>query len=129
VQVYADPESRAYEGRLRAAAALAMHGRDMLTGPLCITIIARFSVPTSWSKTKQAAAMAGEIRPTVRPDWDNIGKVVDAFNGVVWRDDAQIVEGSVTKLYGADPLLLVIVRPVAIETEEPGLFDGAEATP
>lgn len=39
--------------------------------------------------------------PTVKPDWDNIGKLVcDALNGVCWRDDSQIVSGTVIKTYG-----------------------------
>jgi Holliday junction resolvase RusA-like endonuclease len=38
--------------------------------------------------------------PTVKPDWDNFGKLIsDALNGVVWRDDAQVIEAKVTKQY------------------------------
>jgi Holliday junction resolvase RusA-like endonuclease len=130
VQVYTDAETRKYEDRLRAAAALAMHGRDVLTGPLCVMIVTHFPVPASWSKRKRTAAMAGELRPTGKPDWDNIAKISsDAFNGVVWTDDSQIVEGSVTKLYSREPALLVTVRPIEIEARELGLFEGAETGP
>ena len=38
--------------------------------------------------------------PTVKPDWDNYGKLVsDSLNGLVWKDDAQIVSAFVNKQY------------------------------
>jgi Holliday junction resolvase RusA-like endonuclease len=48
--------------------------------------------------------------PTVKPDWDNYAKLVcDALNGIVWRDDAQIISAVVTKSYV--PANMVITRP------------------
>ena len=36
--------------------------------------------------------------PTKRPDADNIAKaILDALNGVAWKDDKQVVELSITK--------------------------------
>jgi Holliday junction resolvase RusA-like endonuclease len=46
-------------------------------------------------KTKrfQAAALAGEVRPTTKPDLDNMIKhFKDVCKGVFWVDDKQIVE-------------------------------------
>ncbi len=40
------------------------------------------------------------VFPAVKPDWDNLGKLVgDALNGVLWKDDAVIVDGAVRKRY------------------------------
>jgi Holliday junction resolvase RusA-like endonuclease len=40
------------------------------------------------------------LYPTGKPDWDNIGKLVcDSLNGILWRDDAVIVDGSTSKRY------------------------------
>lgn len=42
----------------------------------------------------------GEFFHVVRPDWDNLGKLVsDAANGVVWHDDSQVALGGVFKIY------------------------------
>jgi len=39
----------------------------------------------------------------VRPDWDNVGKIVcDALNGVAWPDDARVVDAHVEKFYALD---------------------------
>ena len=34
---------------------------------------------------------------TYKPDWDNIGKLTDALNGVAWADDAQVTAARVEK--------------------------------
>ena len=46
--------------------------------------------------------------PVKKPDADNIAKIVcDALNGLAWYDDAQITSLSVTKEWGADPMVKV----------------------
>src|SRR5271165_799661 len=67
--------------------------RPMLDEPVSIDILAEFSIPASWSKRKRNDAMVGGLRPSGRPDLDNILKQIgDALNGIVFRDDALIVE-------------------------------------
>jgi Holliday junction resolvase RusA-like endonuclease len=122
IQVYTDPETRAYEDRLRAAAALAMSGHDMFLGPLEVRVEARFAVPASWSNKKSVSALAGAIRPTGKPDADNILKNIDAFHGVIWKDDSQAVDTRVIKIYSGEPGLAVTVRPIGeplFEVEQP----------
>ena len=42
----------------------------------------------------------GELRPTKKPDCDNIAKVIlDALNGIAYHDDSQVVELVVHKHY------------------------------
>ena len=106
-----DAATRNYEASLRIAAQHVMGGRDLLTGALDVLIIATMSVPASWSKKRQAEALSGVGRPTTKPDWDNVAKVTDALNGVVWGDDAAIADGTVRKRYGTAPGLLIEVRP------------------
>ena len=46
-----------------------------------------------------------------RPDVDNCSKLVlDALNGILWRDDAQICELSVTRRYADAPQATLKVR-------------------
>ena len=34
-----------------------------------------------------------------RSDWDNLGKAIsDALNGIIWKDDSQVIDASVQKL-------------------------------
>lgn len=101
--------TRKYEAHLQVAAEHAMVGRALLSGPLVVSVTAVFSVPPSWSSIQQAKALQGCILPTKAPDWDNLAKVCDALNKVVWGDDAQVVHGQVFKLYGTAPSLEVRV--------------------
>ena len=106
-----DAATRNYEASLKIAAQLAMRGVAPLTGALDVLMIATFPIAPSWPKKRQAAALSGAERPTGRPDGDNLLKTTDALNGVVWVDDAQVVDGTVRKRYGAAPGLLIEVRP------------------
>lgn len=112
-RTYTPADTVNYEGALRLAAASVMAGHPPLDGALAVMMVAEFPVPQSWSKKKQAAAMAGEIKPTGKPDADNLIKTLDAFNAVVWRDDAQIVDARITKRYSERPGVTIIVGMAA----------------
>lgn len=59
--------------------------------------------------------ISGEIRPTVKPDWDNIGKLIaDALNGIAYDDDKCIVDAMVRKFYSTDPRTVVILQEAQI---------------
>lgn len=98
----------AYEGLIAHSAQQAMAGRPMLEGPVAVELWLKCQVPGSWSKRKQAQALAGELTPTTKPDIDNVVKAVfDGCNGVLWRDDVQVVTLRVTKRYSATPCVEV----------------------
>jgi len=109
-RTYTPQATRNYESDLGFMAKLAMKGRPVMEGPLRVEIYAMFSVPKSWSKIKQARALIHAIRPTGKPDLDNIFKVVDALNGVVWRDDSQVVNATIIKKYSDQPRLRIEVE-------------------
>jgi Holliday junction resolvase RusA-like endonuclease len=102
--------TRSYEGALRLAAQAVMVGRTPVEGPLAVEVLASMPIPASWSKGKRYAAIAGTIKPTSRPDVDNLVKMLDAFNEVVWRDDKQVVSCRVAKIYSEKPSFRVEVR-------------------
>lgn len=89
-----------------------MAGRPPIEGPVAVRIIAAQPIPASWSGKKRRLAQLGTLRPG-RPDADNIVKMCDALNEIVWRDDAQVCECAVSKLYSDVPCLTVIVVPLA----------------
>ena len=58
------------------------------------------AVPKSDSKAKKKAKIEGAIRPTVKPDCDNLAKsILDSLNGLAYQDDKQVVELFVKKYY------------------------------
>ena len=77
---------------------------------LSVTINAYFAIPKSFSKKKQQEAKDGLIRPTVKPDCDNIAKNInDALNGIVYPDDKQIIRLEVNKYYSENERVEVII--------------------
>ena len=98
---------------IKMLAAEAMRGRPPMGGPLWLTMTAVMPIPSSWSKRKQAQAVAGEKYPTGKPDLDNLVKSVkDACNQIVYGDDAQVVQSTQSKVYGERPRLIIEIAPV-----------------
>jgi Holliday junction resolvase RusA-like endonuclease len=94
-RAYTPNKTRAYESLVARVAKIAMAGEPVLTGPVRLQIEACFAKPKSWAKKKREAA----YWKTSIPDADNLAKVADALNGIVWKDDAQVCELSVKKVY------------------------------
>lgn len=111
-RTYTPDATRRYEDALRKVASEEARGRRPMEGPLSVSIEARMPIPTSWRIRAKEAARAGDVRPTGKPDADNLMKVIDALNGIVWRDDSQIVEARVVKIYSEKPALVIDVRPI-----------------
>ncbi len=112
--VYTPAATRAYERAMGMAAKVAMRGRAPLEGPIALTVTAFMPVPKSWSQKKRDAALAGTIRPVVKPDWDNLGKCTDALKGIAWTDDTQVVDGRVVKFYDERPRLRIEIAPCEV---------------
>lgn len=80
---------------------------------LDMRIKAYYSIPKSASKKKRASMLAGEIRPTKKPDMDNVVKIIaDALNQIAYRDDTQIVDCQCRKFYSENPRVEVTIRSV-----------------
>lgn len=109
-RTYTPDATRRYEDELRKVASEEARGRPPMEGPLSVCIEARMPIPSSWRVKDKEAAKAGDVRPTSKPDADNLMKVIDALNDIVWRDDAQIVDARVIKIYSEHPALVIDVR-------------------
>ena len=96
---------------LRFIAQAAMQGRPPLDCAIDLRMTAFMPVPPSWSKVKQARALAGTIYPTPKPDLDNIAKLVkDALKALVWRDDSLVCAEYYWKVYSDTPRSAIEVR-------------------
>mgnify|MGYP000105994846 CR=1 FL=1 len=109
-RAYTPGKTQRYEDLIRLEAGRVMSDRSLMEGSLVATIAAYVPIPTSMSKKRHAMATAGEIRATTRPDLDNYIKCIDALNGIVFRDDSQIVELRATKHYSDQPRLEVTLQ-------------------
>ena len=78
-----------------------------------IIIAAIMSIPKGTAKYRKADMLSGKIRPTKKPDWDNIGKLVcDALNGIAYGDDKCVCEAIVQKYYGCEPRIIVRLEDI-----------------
>lgn len=116
--IYTPERTVNYEAALAYAAQQVMGDRPLFDGPLVVHIEAHMQVAESKPKKWRADALAGRLRPTKKPDWDNVGKMIDALNLVVWTDDAQIVDGRVVKFYSEKPRLVIRVS----QLQQEGIF-------
>ena len=80
---------------------------------LDMRIIAYYSIPKSVSKKKHNEMLIGMIRPTKKPDMDNVMKVVaDSLNQVAYKDDTQIVDAQCRKFYSEQPRVEVFIKQI-----------------
>ena len=111
VVAYTPAKTASYENLVKMAATAAMAGAVPSAAPIEIIIELALQIPASWSSKRRALAAAGAIRATKKPDADNVLKgIKDGCNGIVWRDDAQVVSITLQKGYSETPHASVLVR-------------------
>lgn len=101
-----------FKAATRLAASQAACGASPMEGPLMLAVL--FVLP-------RPGRLRWRTRPMPRlphdrkPDADNLAKaILDACNGILWRDDAQLVQLAVEKLYAAgdeSPHVAVTLEP------------------
>lgn len=91
---YNDPKYTAYKKALGLIASNRI--KQPLTNEIAIKIDFFYDIPKSWNKKKKAAAKWH----TNKPDIDNLIKtVLDALNGIAFKDDSQVVHIVARKQY------------------------------
>lgn len=100
-RAYTPTATKAYETAVRSSYMnAAPPGERLHVGPVRVQIMAYYPIPKSWNKAKKQAAVAGEIRPEVKPDLDNCAKaVLDALNGLAYEDDSSVTDLTIHKRY------------------------------
>lgn len=115
VRTYTPEETANYENLVKLMYQEAARGKrfaddDMLD----MRVIAYFEIPVSTSKKRRKLMLEHKERPTVKPDLDNIIKVVkDALNGVAYKDDKFVVDEQTRKFYSEKPRVDVTIRRVS----------------
>lgn len=115
-RAYSPKETVSYENLVKLSYQDAEGSLDF-EQPIWMQIICYYPIPTSFSKKKKSAAIDGLIHPIVKPDVDNVAKIIcDALNGIAYKDDNQIITLEIEKKYGAVPR--VVVNLINIKEEE-----------
>lgn len=110
---YTPAETRAFEDLVKDHAARAMGGADPLGCPVDLLVEFRFRIPDSWPAWKRELATAGLVHHTKKPDCSNLVKAIeDACNGVLWKDDGQVVGSIQDKVWttGAEAIVVHVYQ-------------------
>ena len=111
VSTYSPQKTKTYEDEIRMMAKAAMGSSEALDTPVTVAIYIRVGIPASFSKQKRKDALAGILKPTKKPDIDNIAKCfLDGMNDIVYLDDKQVVNLHITKVYAETPAVEVMVK-------------------
>jgi Holliday junction resolvase RusA-like endonuclease len=111
VQTYTPDKTRNYESSIKEAAIQAMGSNEILETPVNLYLYIRAPIPKSLPKKRIEACLNGLEKPIKKPDASNVLKSVeDAMNGVVYKDDSQIVNIHVTKVYSSQSGIDVCVK-------------------
>lgn len=90
-------------------------GEHLGSGPIAIMLNVYYKIPKSFSKKKRHQALDGIILPTVKPDCDNVLKIIcDSLNGIAYEDDKQITNVMIFKQYAEEPKVVVKIGKLQI---------------
>lgn len=98
-----------YETLIKELFIIAYPDHRIIEGAVILKIAAYYPIPKSASNKKKEMMMKGEIRPIVRPDFDNVIKIfADALSALAYKDDSQVVGSEFSKYYGTPRCEIVI---------------------
>jgi len=81
--------------------------------PLQAEITAFYKIPQSASKKAKKKMLNGELLPTIKPDADNVIKIIfDALNRVCYHDDSQICKIIFEKKFSENPRVTVKIAEI-----------------
>jgi Holliday junction resolvase RusA-like endonuclease len=107
---YTPKKTSDYEGMIADKAMIAMGPATPLETPVAVYIYINHAIPASYSKKRKESCLNRLERPK-KPDLDNVAKAyLDAMNGIVYKDDVQVVSLHVTKRYDTIASVHVCVR-------------------
>lgn len=110
-RTYTPDKTLRYEDQVRSSYLQTERIKYFDKQQLKLCVKAYFSIPDSKSKRIKEKMLSGEIRPTKKPDFDNIGKIIsDSLNGIAYKDDSQIVKAEIEKFYAIEPKVEVEIN-------------------
>ncbi|CCL36151.1 TPA: RusA family crossover junction endodeoxyribonuclease [Clostridioides difficile] len=87
--------------------------KHCFTGYIKMTLRCYYSIAKSNSKKVKEQKRNNVLRPSKKPDIDNVVKIVaDALNEIAYKDDTQIVEVVASKYYSDKPRVEVVLEDI-----------------
>lgn len=108
--VYTPRKTQEYEKAIKWAFISKYGDFKPIESPIEISIKGYYPITKSWSKKKKEEALRQNFIPG-KPDVDNMAKIVlDALNGVVYKDDVLVKNLNVQKEFSLNPRIEVTIK-------------------
>jgi Holliday junction resolvase RusA-like endonuclease len=113
VNTYTPEKTRANEKVIKSAFISHINAKGLIDhfpheNALAMSVVAHMPIRKSWPKARKIACEHNAIYHVMRPDTDNIFKLVaDALTGVAYEADDQIYTHSCTKVFSPEPFIAV----------------------
>lgn len=118
IRMYDPKKVSAYKKQLAMMAGFE-YKKAPLQGPLKVELTFYRRLQKSISKKERELRLTGKHRPVVKPDTDNyIKSTLDGLNGLLWHDDAQIIDLIAHKYYSDQPRVVIEVNEIENEEKE-----------
>ena len=112
-RAYTPQETIEYENLIKLSYLQAIETQEQVDyeKPIVMTINGYYPIAKSVSKKKKEEMLSGAIRPCIKPDSDNLAKIIaDSLNAVAYKDDTQIVDMYIHKWYDEQPRVEVEIK-------------------
>lgn len=107
-KVYTPNNTHSYENWIKLCFIDKYRNFETLTNNITMEIFIYKSIPKSTSKKKREEMLSGLIKPTTKPDIDNVVKsIFDALNKIAYNDDSQIYSLRVIKIYAEEEKVII----------------------
>lgn len=107
-RVYTPSKQVEYENWVRLCYEAAHPGAEPIGVALAASVEVMMPVPKSASRKKARRMLDGLEAPTKKPDLDNVAKsILDALNGLAYKDDALVCSLHAIKAYSESPKVVV----------------------
>ena len=111
VSTYNDKKTQSYEALVKQCAKEAFGSNEILETPINLYLYIKLPIPKSYSKKRTEACLNGSEKPAKKPDIDNVLKsVMDGLNGVIYKDDNQVVNVHMKKTYDLNPGINIYLK-------------------
>lgn len=113
-----DPQSRLADSLKGFLSALVNHQKTndfeaCFRLPLSVSLSYQMPIAKNDTMASKNAKLWGFEKPSHKPDIDNLIKwTADIANGILWRDDAQIVHLTASQCYSSSPCTIIEINPI-----------------
>jgi len=111
VLVYTPKKTKDYESDVKTIYLSQNPRSKPLKGGVEVIVESFYKISSTANKATRALMLSDDIRPQVKPDIDNVIKILlDGLNGVAYDDDKQVVRIIFDKRYAEKPKTIITIR-------------------